>query len=72
MTASDGIDQVSDNYIPGNRGTPQRPLVGAGGTHEWVFKVTKPGLQTISGIYKRPWEESSIGEKPYKLNVNAA
>lgn len=72
MMMSDGIEQVSDNYVPGNRGTPQRPLVGAGGTHEWAFKVAKSGLQTISGIYKRPWEGSSVGEKTYKLNVNAA
>jgi inhibitor of cysteine peptidase len=72
MTTSDGIEQVGDNYIPGNIGTAGRPIVGAGGTHEWTYKVTKPGTQTISGIYKRPWEGSSAGEKTYTLNVNVA
>ncbi len=72
MTTSDGIRQVSDNYIPGNSGSPGRPLVGAGGTHEWTYKVTKPGTQTVSGIYKRPWESTSQGEKTFALTVNAA
>jgi inhibitor of cysteine peptidase len=72
MTASDGVEQVSDNYIRGSNGSPVRPLVGAGGTHEWTYKVTKPGTQAISGIYKRPWESASAGEKTYTLNVNAA
>ncbi|HEY3273444.1 MAG TPA: protease inhibitor I42 family protein [Methanocella sp.] len=71
MTTSDGIGKVSDNYIQGNRGSPARPLVGAGGTHEWTFKVTKQGSQTIAGIYKRPWEGSSQGEKRFTLTVNA-
>jgi predicted secreted protein len=71
MTASDGIERVSDNYVQDRSGWP-REVVGAGGMHEYVYKVTKPGAQTISGVYKRPWEGSSQGEKTYSLTVNAA
>jgi predicted secreted protein len=71
ISASDGLEQVSDHYIQGNTGTAARPIVGAGGTHEWVFKVIKPGNQQVTGVYKRPWEATSEGEKRYTLNVNA-
>jgi inhibitor of cysteine peptidase len=72
MTVSDGLELASDNYIQGNTGSSLHPIVGAGGTHEWTYKVTKPGAQTISGIYKRPWEKSSGGEKTFTLAVNVA
>jgi inhibitor of cysteine peptidase len=72
MTVSDGIEQVRDSYIRGSGGSPGRLLVGAGGTHEWTLKVTKPGAQTIAGIYKRPWEGTSDGQKTFILTVNAA
>jgi predicted secreted protein len=70
MTTSDGIEKIGDNYVQGNAGMPLRPIVGAGGTHEYVYKATKPGAQTISGIYKRPWEGKSEGEKTFTLSVN--
>ncbi len=59
------------NFIQDNSGWPGRDVVGAGGMHEYVYKVTKPGTQTISGIYKRPWEGTSEGEKTFTLTVNA-
>ena len=67
LTWSDGLEKVGDNYIQG--GGPG--VVGAGGTHVWTFAVKKAGAGTISGIYKRPWEASSQGEKRYVLDVNA-
>jgi inhibitor of cysteine peptidase len=72
MTASDGLEAVSDNYVQGNTGSAFRPIVGAGGTHTWTYKVTKPGTQTITGIYKRPWEGTSEGEKTFRLTINVA
>jgi predicted secreted protein len=72
MTASDGLEPAGDNYVQGNTGTPGRLIVGAGVTHEWTYKVTKPGTQTITGVYKRLWEGSSEGEKYYTLTINAA
>jgi predicted secreted protein len=71
MTASDGIEYVSDNFIQDSGRWPGRNVVGAGGMHEYVYKVTKPGAQTISGTYKRPWEGTSEGEKTFTLAVNA-
>ena len=71
MTASDGIEHVSDNFVRDNSGWPGRQVVGAGGTHEYVYKVIKPGTQTVSAIYKRPWEGTSEGEKTFTLIVNA-
>jgi inhibitor of cysteine peptidase len=70
MTASDGLGAVSDNYVQGNTGSALHPIVGAGGTHTWTYKVTMPGAQKITGIYKRPWEGKSEGEKSFTLNVN--
>ncbi len=72
MTWSDGLEKVSDNYVQGNTGTAGHPLVGAPGTHEWVFKVMQPGAQKVTGVYKRPWESSSAGEKTFTLDVNAS
>ncbi|OPY26964.1 MAG: Chagasin family peptidase inhibitor I42 [Methanocella sp. PtaU1.Bin125] len=71
MTWSDGLEKVSDDYRQGSTGTAGRLLVGAPGTHEWVFKVTEAGPQKVTGVYKRPWESSSAGEKTYTLDVDA-
>jgi inhibitor of cysteine peptidase len=65
MSWSDGLEKVEDRYIQGGAGN----IVGAPGTHEWTFKATKPGAQSVSGVYKRPWEGMSAGEKRYTLNV---
>jgi predicted secreted protein len=70
MTWSDGLEKISDNYVQGNTGTAGHPLVGAPGTHEWVFKVTQPEPQKVTGVYKRPWEGSSAGEKTYVLSID--
>jgi inhibitor of cysteine peptidase len=70
MTASDGLEKVGDRYIQGNTGTAGHPLVGASGTHEWDYKVTQQSPQKVTGVYKRPWEDSSAGEKTYVLSID--
>ena len=70
MTWSDGLEKVSDNYLQGNTGTAGHPLVGAPGTHEWVFRVMNSEPQKVTGVYKRPWESSSAGEKSYVLSID--
>ena len=65
MTVSDGLKIVSDRYIP-----PAQQIPGRGGVHEWTIEATGPGRQTVSGIYKRPWEPLQNNETTYMLNLN--
>ncbi len=44
-------------------------LVGQGGTDVWHFKALKAGQTTIDFIYKRPWEQTSEGQKIYSVVV---
>ncbi len=64
MTATNGLSLISDTY--------QRSLskfAGAGGTHIWKYKVTETGIQTISGVYYRPWEEPSRDDTRFTASV---
>lgn len=64
MTASDGLSLISDTF--------QRSLskfAGAGGTHIWKYKVTETGIQTISGVYYRPWEEPAREDTRFSASV---
>ena len=65
LSLSPGLYILSDEYIhPNTNG-----IVGAGGTHEWRIQMIGLGLQTISGIYKRSWEESTGEENTYHVNI---
>jgi inhibitor of cysteine peptidase len=44
-------------------------LVGAGGTQYFAFKALKAGETRIETIYKRNWEEESIDQRDFTVNI---
>ena len=66
MTVGNGLQIVSDRYIP--NATPAH-LVGSGGYHEWTIKAVSNGTYKVSGIYKRPWEPITGNEQRFTLTV---
>ncbi len=66
LDLSDGLSILSDEYStdPDHEGE-----AGAGGIHSWVIETKDTGSQEIKGIYKRPWESTSDGEKTFTLTV---
>lgn len=64
MTSSSGVELLNDSYTQDTEA-----ITGAGGLHQWTFKLTGNGEQNISGIYKRPWEENTGTEDTFVLNI---
>jgi inhibitor of cysteine peptidase len=52
MTSTDGLDLVSDQYIPSQT---SGPMVGSGGVHSSFYNAVKTGDQGLHGEYRRPW-----------------
>ena len=61
---SDGIELEKDSF------SRTSSLIGAGGTRIWEGRVTKTGTRTISGIYKRSWETTSVHEKEFRISFD--
>lgn len=53
LSHSAGLALISDEYIP-----PGSQLIGAGGSHEWVFHAAGKGDQAIHAEYRRPWVQA--------------
>jgi inhibitor of cysteine peptidase len=64
LSVPQGLSIRNDTYIPDD--TTGR-VVGSGGTRVWSLKAVQPGVQTISGIYSRPWESRT---EPGTLSFN--
>lgn len=67
LSASSGLSLVNDEYVqdPAAEG-----MTGAGGVHNWTFEVVEDGVQNISAIYKRPWENTTGDEDTFELTVD--
>lgn len=50
LSHSTGLTLISDDFIP-----PGTQLMGAGGSHEWVFHASGKGDQAVHAEYRRPW-----------------
>ncbi len=66
LNTTPGLVVTSDEYTP-NRTAGE--IVGGGGYHTWHMKATTEGIETISGIYKRPWEPTSGNETTFALHL---
>ena len=66
-TLTPGLELVNDTYAANESG-----LIGAGGVHTWVLKMTGNDTQTFSAIEKRSWEPVIGNETTYSLNVTPA
>lgn len=64
LTLSDGLQILSDRYVP-----PTSNLPGSGRVHEWRIQGVHLGMQSISGTYRRPWESTAKAANSYHMNV---
>jgi len=70
MKAGPGLTLVGDEFM-GPSPSPS-PLMGAGGTHAWVFKADKAGTLTLTGLYVRPWEADGKSAADFSLTIEAS
>ena len=69
MKAGPGLTLVGDEFV-GPSPSPS-PLMGAGGTHSWVFRVDKAGTLTLTGLYVRQWEADGKSAADFSLTIEA-
>jgi len=61
------LELVEKTYELGEEA--KQGLVGAGGVDYFRFKALKTGETEITLVYKRPWEEESLDQKIFKVNI---
>ena len=61
------LELVEKTYELGEEA--KQGLVGAGGVEYFRFKTLKTGETEITLVYKRPWEEESLDQKIFKVNI---
>ena len=61
------IELVEKIYKPSEEA--KEGVVGAGGVEYFRFKALKTGKTEITMVYKRPWEEESIDQKVFTVNI---
>jgi len=66
LSASPGLQVVSDSYIPSDT---TGKLIGSGGTHVWDISAQSAGIRTIQATYMRPWEQATGNETAFLLTV---
>ena len=57
------LDSVNVEYEYNNQ------FVGGSGTMKWQFKGKSKGYDTLTFVYKRPWEDTAIEEKLFVVKV---
>ena len=61
------LELVESKYETGEEA--KQGVVGAGGVELFRFKALKIGRTEITMVYKRPWEEQSLDQKVFTVNV---
>jgi inhibitor of cysteine peptidase len=61
------LELVEKTYKLGEEA--KQGAVGAGGVEYFRFKTLKAGKTEITMVYKRPWEEESIDQKVFTVNI---
>lgn len=69
LDLSKGLSLVSDKYYPPESKEGEQPLIGAGGVHVWEIKADSEGIQQVTAVYRRSWENESSTEDRFTLNV---
>ena len=57
------VDSVNVEYIDNTQ------FIGGAGTMKWQFKGKSKGCDTLTFVYKRPWEEAEIEKKQFVVKV---
>jgi len=60
------LELVAKSYQPG---AEAKEIVGAGGTEYFQFKALKPGETELVMTYKRSWEEESLEQLVFTVNI---
>ena len=63
----DMLKLVESKYEMGEEA--KQGVVGAGGVDYFRFKALNKGETEITLVYKRPWEEESLEQKIFKVNI---
>ncbi|MEN6395848.1 MAG: protease inhibitor I42 family protein [Methanoregula sp.] len=66
MTVTPGLLITNDTFQSSDT---TGKLVGSGGTHVWEINAAGTGTQTISAVYKRPWEPVTGNETAFLMTV---
>lgn len=66
---SAGLELLSDRFLEPSP-SPSPGMVGVPGTREFVFKAATAGMQTVSAVYARPWEENIAGRETFSLTID--
>jgi len=61
------LELVEKTYELGEEA--KQGVVGAGGVDYFRFKALKTGETEITLVYKRPWEEESLAQKIFEVNI---
>lgn len=69
LNLSEGLSLISDKYYPPEPGEEERTIVGAGGVHIWEIKADSEGIQQLTAVYRRSWENETGTEEVFKLNI---
>ena len=66
LSVTQGLAILNESYLPDD---PTGKLIGSGGTHVWIMRAIQPGMQTITGVYSRPWESASGNQTSFTLQL---
>lgn len=69
LNLSQGLSLISDKYYPPESREGEQTIVGAGGVHVWEIKADSEGIQQVTAVYRRPWENETGTEDRFTLNV---
>lgn len=69
MTLSPGLTLLNSTYTVDSH---QEGMTGVGGTYLWLVRADASGDQTVSAIYKRPWENTTGTEDTFSLTLKVA
>ena len=61
------LELVGKSYELGKEA--KQGAVGAGGVEYFQFKALKAGKTEITLVYKRPWEEETLDQKVFTVNI---
>lgn len=67
LTTTSGLRVAADEYVPGATNVT---IVGAGGIHRWQITTVAAGLQEITGVYSRPWENATANATTYSVEIS--
>ncbi len=63
------LSLLSDDFV--HPSPTDRPLAGAGGKRQFVYKALQKGEGFLSYVKRRPWEGGEISDERFTISVKA-